>query len=188
MRLTKSELKEKFPLWNDEKHDIVKVLYGEAPLIHYDETEYKKYQELTGTMANIECRKAYIYSQNGTYDIYTTLIGDVGISENVNVLYGDINVKYKGKVVSITLNKMYGLEALTILRIGQKVKGWCNKDGIGSPTNKRNTEEFSDEEIEKILNTDLSDYGESVHKFMKECVKLYKKDNKNYIKEKCFNL
>ena len=137
MRLSNDELKEKYcTFWNDEKHDIGEVQYGDTPLIHYDEKKYEHFHTLTGTMANLEAVKAYIYSQNGTYDLYRTLIGEVYISENGTVLCGDISVKYYGKTYDIILNEMYGLHSLTILRLGDKVKGFCNKDGQGSPANK----------------------------------------------------
>ena len=188
MRLSNDELKEKYyTSWNDAKHDIGKVYYGDTPLIHYDEKKYEHFHTLTGTMANIEAVKAYIYSQNGTYDLYRTLIGEVSISENGIVLHGNINVKYYGKTYNIILNEMYGLHSLTILRLGDKVKGFCNKDGQGSPANKYRTEELDDETILKVLNVDLSDYGESIHKFIKACKDLYNKDNTNYIMDKCYS-
>ena len=115
---------------NDAKHDIGEVQYGDTPLIHYDEKEYEHFHTLTGTMANLEAVKAYIYSQNGTYDLYRTLIGEVYISENGTVLCGDISVKYRGKTYDIMLNEMYGLHSLTILRLGDKVKGF-REDGQG---------------------------------------------------------
>lgn len=189
MRLPNDELKEKYcTFWNDEKHDIGEVYYGDTPLIHYDEKEYEHFHTLTGTMANICAVEAYVYFQNGTYDLYRTLIGEVSISENGTVLHGDINVKYRGKTYNIILNEMYGLHSLTILRLGDKVKGFCNQDGQGSPANKYRTEELDDETILKVLNVDLSDYGESIHKFVKVCKDLYDKDNKNYIMDKCFNM
>lgn len=189
MRLSNAELKEKYcTFWNDEKHNIGEVYYGDIPSIHYDEKEYEHFCTLTGTMSNISAIDAYIYSQNGTYDLYNTLIGKVRISENGNVLNGNISVKYYGKFYNIILNEMYGLHSLTILRLGNKVKGFCNRDGQGSPAHKFRTEELDDEKILKVLNVDLSDYGESIHKFIKACKDLYNKDNTNYIMDKCFHL
>ena len=188
MRLSNAELKEKYcTFWNDEKHDIGEVYYGDTPLIHYDEKEYEYFHTLTGTMANIEAVKAYIYSQNGTYDLYRTLIGEVYIAKNCTVLCGDISVKYWGKTYDIILNEMYGLHGLTILRLSSKVKGFCNRDGQGSPTSKYRTEELDNETILKVLNVDLSDYGESIHKFIKACKDLYNKDSTNCIMDKCFS-
>ena len=41
MRLSNTELKEKYcTFWNDAKHDIGEVQYGDTPLIHYDEKKY----------------------------------------------------------------------------------------------------------------------------------------------------
>lgn len=189
MRLSNTELKEKCcTSWNDKKHDIGEVYYGDTPLIHYDEKKYEYFQTLTGTLANIEAVEAYIYSQNGTYDLYRTLIGEVKIAENGRVLCGNIIIKYYGKTYNIILNEMYGLHSLTILRLGDKVNGFCNKDGQGSPANKDRTEELDNETILKVLNVDLSDYGESIHNFINACKKLYDKDNTNYIMKKCFNI
>ena len=189
MRLSNTELKEKYCIfWNDKKHDIGEVYYGDTPLIHYDEKEYEHFHTLTGTMANICAVEAYVYFQNGTYDLYRTLIGEVSISENGTVLHGNINVKYYNKTYDIILNEMYGLYGLTILRLGDKIKGFCNKDGQGSPANKYRTEELNNETILKVLNVDLSDYGESIHKFIKVCKDLYNKDNTNYIMDKCFSV
>lgn len=188
MRLSNTKLKEKYcTFWNDEKHDIGEVYYEDTPLIHYDEKEYEYFHTLTGTLANIESVNAYVYSQNGIYDLYNTLIGEVYISENGTVLHGNINVKYRGKVYTIILHEMYGLHGLTILRLSSKVKGFCNRDGQGSPTSKYRTEELDNETILKVLNVDLSDYGESIHKFIKACKDLYNKDSTHYIMDKCFS-
>ena len=82
MRMTREELKEKwFTSWNDSLHDIVAVQYGDEPLIKYTQNEYEKFQKLTGTLANIEAVAAYIYSQNGNYDEYRTLVGSVTLQK-----------------------------------------------------------------------------------------------------------
>ena len=112
MRMTREELKEKwFTSWNDSLHDIVAVNYGDEPLFRYDQEEYEKFQKLTGTLANIEAVDAYIYSRNGNYDEYRTLVGTVKIAEDGRVLCGDINVKYRGKIHNIIVNRMYGFYA-----------------------------------------------------------------------------
>ena len=191
MRLSNEELKRVYATsWNDKRHDIGKVLYGDEPLIVYDEKEYSRYQELTGTLANLECTNAYIYSQNGKYNLYRTLIGEIYIAEDGRVLCGNIHVKYQGIAHDIILNKMYGFKALTILRLsGGKVKGWCTKDGQGSPSNKRNTAELSEEVIYKIFSSkELQDYGESVQKFVSACKELYEEDSANHIMENTFEL
>lgn len=107
MRQTKEELLQQFPSWNENRHDIVNVFYGDEPLIIYKENEYEKYQTLTRTMANIMCSYAYMYSQNGEYNVYRTLIGETYIKPDGTVLCGTINVKYRSKTYSIHLNMMY---------------------------------------------------------------------------------
>ena len=79
MRLSRNELLEMFPSWNEERHDIVKVFYGDIPLIEWNRAEYEKYSQLEGTLANIEAVEAYIWTQNGDYSIYRTLIGEIKI-------------------------------------------------------------------------------------------------------------
>ena len=94
MRLSNEELKQRYVSdWNDERHDIGRVMYGDDPLIVYDEREYTRYQELTGTLGNLECANAYIYSQNGKYNLYRTLIGEIYIAEDSRVWCGNINIK-----------------------------------------------------------------------------------------------
>lgn len=191
MRLSNEELKQQYAsTWNDERHDIGRVMYGDDPLIVYDEREYARYQELTGTLGNLECANAYIYSQNGKYNLYRTLIGEIYIAEDSRVLCGNINIKYQGIVHDIILNKMYGFKALTMLRLtGIKVKGWCTKDGQGSPANRLRTEELPEEVIYKLFNSkELQDYGESVQKFIAACKELYEEDTTNHIMENTFEL
>ena len=188
MRMTREELKEKwFPSWNESRHDIVAVNYGDEPLIRYNQEEYEKYQKLTGTLANLECPNAYIYSQNGNYDLYRTLIGEVYIAEDGRVLCGDVNVKYRGKVYNIIFNRMYGFKKLDVLRLGgEYVVGFSNADGQGSPS--RYTKEMDAETIERILNDPLSDYGIGIQKFMEAVRELYAEDTTNHIIKKRFGV
>lgn len=184
--MTREELKEKwFPSWNESRHDIVAVNYGDEPLIRYNQEEYEKYQKLTGTLANMECLKAYIYSQNGNYNLYRTLIGEVYIAEDGRVLCGDVNVKYGGKVHNIIFNRMYGFKKLDILRLsGDYVVGFSNAGGQGSPSIR--TKEMDNDLIERILNDKLEDYGYAIQRFMKAARELYAEDTTNHIMEKRF--
>ena len=190
MRITREKLLEKYPSWNESRHDIVAVNYGDEPLIHYDQEEYERYQNYwskDSIFANTMAANAYIYSKNGTYDIYNTLIGSVHISEDGRVLCGDVNVKYRGKTHNIILNMMYGFKNLDILRLGGKyVVGFSNADGQGSPS--RNTEEMDSETINRILNDPLSDYGIGIQKFMEAARELYAEDTTNHIMEKRFGV
>ena len=186
MRMTREELKEKwFTLWNDSLHDIVAVQYGDEPLIKYTQNEYEKFQKLTGTLANIEAVAAYIYSQNGNYDEYRTLVGSVNIAEDGRVLCGDVNVKYRGKIHNIIINRMYGFYKLDILRMSSgKVIGFSNADGQGSPS--IYTEEMDKDLIERILNDSMEDYGYGIQKFMECAREMYAQDSVNHIMEKRF--
>lgn len=188
MRLTRKKLLNKYPSWNESKHDIVKTLYGDIPLVVYDEKQYEWFKTLTGTLADIESIDAYIYTKNGNYNKYSTLIGDVYINENGKVLSGSIQVKYRGIIHNIFLMQMYGKCCLSIMRHTFKnTTGFSNKDGLSSPSIKAHTKELNNKTIEKILNTPLKDYGESIQKFMEAARKVYEQDRTNYIMEKCFN-
>lgn len=189
MRLTREELLNKYPSWNEARHDIVKVFYGDIPLVIYNEKQYEWFKTLTGTLANLEAIDAYIYTQNGSYNKYSTLIGDVYIAENGTVLSGNIQVKHRGFIHDIFLNKMYGMYCLSIMRnTSEGTKGFTNKDGLLSPSIKKRTKELDNKTIEKILNVSLEDYGESIQKFMETVREVYKQDKTNYIMEKCFNM
>lgn len=189
MRLSRNELLEMFPSWNEERHDIVKVFYGDIPLIEWNRAEYEKYSQLEGTLANIEAVEAYIWTQNGDYSIYRTLIGEIKIGASGEVLCGDLQVKYGGKVYSIYLNLMYGLKSFSIFRNSgaENFTGFSNEDGLLSPCIKSHTKELDRDLIEKVLKVNLSDYGESVRKFMEAVKGLYAVDKVNHIMEKCMN-
>lgn len=103
---------------------------------------------------------------------------------------GDLQVKYRGKVYSIYLNLMYGLKSLSIFRNSgaESFTGFSNADGLSSPCIKSHTKELDRDLIEKVLKVDLSDYGESVRKFMEAVTALYDKDKVNHIMEKCFSV
>ena len=185
MRSTREELLKMYPCWNEKRHDIIAVNYGDEPLIRYNQRKYEEYQQLTGTLANIECLNAYIYSQNGNYDEYRTLVGNVYIAEDGRVLGGDINVKHNGQTVNVILNMMYGWKALTILQLSQIVQGFSNKDGQGSPS--RYTKEMEPEKIEKVLNNPMSDYGIAIQKFLQTAREVYAEDTTNHVMEKLFS-
>lgn len=189
MRLSREELLVKYPNWNENKHDIVKVFYGDEPLVHYDEIEHINHLSwVEKGLGNLSAIDDYIYTQNGEYNKYNTLIGNIYIDRNDKVLCGDIIVKYFGKDYHIIYNRMYGYNSLDILRFSHKVKGFSNFNGQGSPSNTNNTLELESDIINKILNLPLDDYGLSVQEFMKSCRELYNSDKTNYIMRKCFNL
>jgi hypothetical protein len=188
MRLTKEELKEKYyPEWNDSKHDIVKVCYGDEPLITWDDDKYSQYKELSGTLSNIEAIPAYIYTQYDKFSIYTPLIGEIYISDNIlnEVLCGNILVNHTW---NISLNLMYGLVSLTITKnSGSNFVGFRTKDGICSPMLAKHTKAMSENIIYSVFNhKSLQDYGIGVQKFMEACRKVYYSYPDNYILENCF--
>ena len=89
------------------------------------------------------------------------------------------------------MNLMYGLKALSLLSLRGtgKVKGWCNKDGQGSPANHLNTEELDIDTIKLVLNNPMEDYCYGVQKFMRAIRELYAEDHPyNNIMNKTFEL
>lgn len=190
MRLSRNELLERYPNWNEARHDIVKVFYGDDPLICWNKEYYEGwYCTLTGTLANIEAVEAYMWHRNGDYNIFRTLIGEVYLTVDGKVLGGSVDLKYRGMMYNVHLNLMYVMKALDIIRVSSTgVKGFSNKDGLGSPAHKMNTKELEAETIEKVLTTDLRDFGASIRKFMREAVKLWNEDNTNFIMSKTFSL
>ena len=95
-------------------------------------------------------------------------------------------MKYRGKVHSVHLNMMYGWKALDILRIGENVVGFSNKDGIGSPS--MNIKEMDKETIEKVLSMPLENYGYGIQRFIEVAREVYDMDGENWIIEKRFGM
>ena len=190
MRKTRLELLADVPCWNEQKHDIVKVSYGDEPLIHWDNEKHECFAKLVGTLSNINAVDAYIHAVNGDYYIYDTLIGKSYIKEDGTVLCGNVNVAYRGKRYSIYLNKMYGLNGLTITRIDADgmIVGFSNIDGQGSSTSRNHTKEADSEIIEKIINNQMEDYGVGIQKLMEAIRKTYYSNTQNHIMEQCFEL
>ena len=193
MRLTNEEILTQFPFWsNHPSGNIQQVRYGDIPDCQYTQESYNYYQQETDPhLLNILCANAYIYSQHGAFDIYKTIAGDIYIhTETQQVLYGSLNIPYRNKPITIHLNLMYGLKALSLLSLRGtgKVKGFCNKDGIGSPCSHLNTEELDIDIIKSVLNNPMEDYGYGVQKFMQAARKLYVEDPYNNIMNKTFEL
>lgn len=61
-------------------------------------------------------------------------------------------------------------KALSILSLRGtgKVKGFCNKNGQGSPVNHLSTEELDQDTIKKILSNPMSDYGYGIRNSYKQ--------------------
>ena len=155
MRLTNEEILTQFPFWsNHPSGNIQQVRYGDIPDCQYTQESYNHYQlETDPYLLNILLANACIYSQHGAFDIYKTIAGDVYIhTETQQILYGSIDIPYRGKPITCHLNLMYGLKALSLLSLRGtgKVKGWCNKDGQGSPVNHLNTEELDIDIIKSL--------------------------------------
>ena len=85
---------------------------------------------------------------------------------------------------------MYGFKALSILSLRGtgKVKGFCNKDGQGSPANQLNTEELDIDIMKSVLDNPMKDYGYGIQKFMETARELYNEEPYNYIMQKTFDM
>ena len=191
-RLTSSQILQQFPSWsNHPSGNIAAVRYGDIPDKTYTEQDYKYFQTLSRTSSNICYVNAFIYMVNGSYDIYKTNAGDVFIHHDTQkLMYGSVNIPYRSKSIMIHINLMYGRKALSILDLKGtgKVRGFCNKDGQGSPTNHLSTEEFDRDTIKKILSNPMAEYGYGIQKFMQAARDLYEEEPYNYIMEKTFEL
>ena len=193
MRLTNEEILIQFPSWaNHPSGNIQQVRYGDIPDCQYTQDSYNRYQSETDRhILNIGCANAYIYSNYGTYDIYKTIPGDIYIQTSTQqILHGSINIPYRNKPITIHVNLMYGFKALSILSLRGtgKVKGFCNKDGQGSPANQLNTEELDIDIIKSVLNNPMSDYGYGIQKLMEAARELYTEEPYNYIMSKTFDM
>lgn len=188
MRMSRDALIEMYPYWNEERHDIVKAFYGDIPVVKWNSAEHDRFCKLGATLANLMAVDAYIWVQNGDYYIYRVLIGDIKVKISGEVLCGSLDVKYGGKVYNIFLNLMYGKKALSIFRnSGGLLTGFSNRDGMMSPNIKNHTSELDEAVIEKVLQVDLSDYGDSVRDFMGAVKSLYYENTSNFILEKTFD-
>lgn len=192
MRLTNTQILTQFPSWsNHPSGDIQSVRYGDIPDTQYNESSYIKYQAYSDQLQRICCAEAYIYSIYGTFDIYKTIAGDIFIHTSTQqILHGTINIPYRNKPITCHLSFLYGRKMLSLLslRTTGKVKGFCNKQGQGSPANHANTEELDTDTIKSILSNPMEDYGYAIQKFMQAARELYSEEPYNYIMEKTFDL
>lgn len=193
MRLTNSQILTQFPSWaNHPSRNIQQVRYGDIPNCQYTHDSYNRYQSETDRhLLNIGCANAYIYSHYGTYNIYKTIPGDVYIQTSTQqLLHGTLSIPYRNKPITIHVNLMYELKALSILSLRGtgKVRGFCNKDGQGSPANHLSTEELEPDTTKKILSNPMSDYGYGIQKFLQAARELYTEESYNYIMQKTFDL
>lgn len=179
MRMTREDFLTKYPSWNESRHDIVACMYGDVPVKCWDAEQYNEWCNMEGTLSNINAVEAYMYIQNGEYNIYSTEIGKVCITKEGKVISGEINVWYKGKNNTIYLNNQNDMIGLSIFRIGQDLVGWRNQYGIHSCT--KRTKEMDSKMIIGILKQKLEDYGIGVQMFMKQAREIYDKDVFNWI-------
>ena len=139
---------------NHSSGNIQQVRYGDISDYQYTQDSYNRYQSETDRhILNIGYANAYIYLNYGTYDIYKTipdLHTNIYAANTTQFHYHP----YRNKPITIHVNLMYGLKALSILSLRRtgKVKGFCNKDGQGSPVNHLSTKDSdADKNIFDIL-------------------------------------
>lgn len=181
MRSSKEDLKEQFPSWND-KQDIIKVMYGDEPLCIVD----RVIETDNPTINNIYGVQNYIFTCNGKYEKYQTLIGSVAINADGNILYGNVGIKYRGKIHDVFLNNIYGKETLKIICIYHDghIKGWSNVETMSPSRVQKLNDELPIDTVNKLFQRKyLQDYGESVQKFIAECRSVVAKSDNHFLDE-----
>lgn len=191
MRETREDILRKYPVFFNRK-DLVAIWYADVPERHYGQKEHEQWESLKDEHIQRICLSdEWIWRICGDYDIYKTWIGNVIIDIKGKVLCGDVNVPYRGKTITVVINQIYpGLgKCLTILDLngGEHVKGFCTKNGLGSPAIKRYTEEMDTDKIFKLLNNPMSDYGIGIQKFMETARSIYNENSRNYIMNHTFD-
>nr|DAX14585.1 MAG TPA: hypothetical protein [Bacteriophage sp.] len=193
MRETAEEIITQFPLWEKRKDIIVAVRYADIPDREYTEKDHEFYKSLPeGTMRNVCFADEWIWLVNGDYQIYYPCCGKIYIHKATQkVMHGDINIHHRGKCYSVMLNLMYGY---TILRVDKflhdsgsgKSVGFCTKDSFGSTQYANHTEEMERDEILRILNDPMADFGYGVQKFLETAREVYKDNPENYYLKNCW--
>lgn len=181
IRLSKEYLTGRFPSWND-KQDIVKVMYGDEPLYIVD----RVVETDNSTINNIFGVQNYIFTRNGKYAKYRTLIGEIAINAEGNVLYGELGIKYRRKMHRVFLTNMYGRRILKIICVyhGGHIKGWSNFKIISLSGFLKLNDELPIKTVNKLFQQkDLKDYGESVQKFVAECSSIVEESDNHFLDE-----
>lgn len=78
MRLSREELLKQYPYWNEKNNDIVKVMYGDEPLIKWTHDrvrwENEKDRDPEQTIATLNAVNHWIVACCGDFSDYRTMI------------------------------------------------------------------------------------------------------------------
>lgn len=183
MRLTKEELlsKHSWNINNPYNGDIVAVLYGDIPHMRYNYDTVRMQNsnrmgyfdnDLDDTIAAIQGVDHYIYSQEGDFAKYYTLIGGVRVFKNWFIGTADLNIKYNGHIYNLTLCDLYGR---TELHLSLNTSSIFRTYDIGSSSKWISTKwtPMSKEEALKVVDVKrVADYGDVIKMAVEKCRKI----------------
>jgi hypothetical protein len=173
MRLTREELLEQYPYWNEENNDIVKVMYGDEPLIKWTHDrvrwENEKDKDPDSIVATLNTVEHYIVARCGDFGDYRTMIGGVKVLTRNRIGACDINIKYNGKTYNLMLNELYGK---TIMSLSLNTSTIYRTYDIGQDTSWISIRwtPMSKEEALKVVDVKrVAEYGDVVKRAVERC-------------------
>jgi hypothetical protein len=176
MRLTREELLEQYPYWNEENNDIVKVMYGDEPLIKWTHDrvrwENEKDKDPDSIVATLNTVEHYIVARCGDFGDYRPMIGGVKVLTRNRIGSCDINIKYNGKTYNLMLNELYGK---TIMSLTLNTSTIYRTYDIGQDSSWISTRwtPMSKEEALKVVDVKrVADYGDVVKRAVERCREL----------------
>lgn len=173
MRLSREELLKQYPYWNEENNDIVKVMYGDEPLIKWTHDrvrwENEKDKDPDSIIATLNAVEHYIVARCGDFGDYRTMIGGVKVLTRNRIGSCDINIKYNGKTYNLMLNELYGK---TIMSLTLNTSTIFRTYDIGKDSSWISTrwKPMDKEEALKVVDVKrVADYGDVVKKAVERC-------------------
>lgn len=183
MRLTKEELLKRYT-WNTENPmngDIVAVKYGDIPLAHYtwdrvrmENSDRYGYMDndLDNHYANVVAVDHYIFSQEGEFSKYDTIIGGVRVFKDWYIGTVDLIIKYNGQIYNLHLCDLYGKTIMSLSLITASIYRVYDIGGDSSWVSTK-YEPMSKEEALKVLDVKrVADYGKVVKMAVEKCREL----------------
>ena len=173
MRLSREELLKQYPCWNEENNDIVKVMYGDEPLIKWTHDrvrwENEKDKDPDSIVATLNTVEHYIVARCGDFGDYRTMIGGVKVLTRNRIGACDINIKYNGKTYNLMLNELYGK---TIMSLSLNTSTIYRTYDIGQDSSWISTrwKPMDKEEALKVVDVKrVADYGDVVKRAVERC-------------------
>ena len=192
MRLTKEELLKKYT-WNTDNPmngDIVAVKYGDIPLTHYtwdrvrmENSDRYGYMDndLDRHYANVIAVDHYIFSQEGEFSKYDTIIGGVRVFRNWHIGTVDLIIKYNGHTYNLTMCDLYGKMIMHLTLITASTYRAFDV-GESSKWISTHWTEMSKEEALKVLDVKrVADYGSVIKMAINKAREVIENDGKTAI-------